>query len=130
MAQSGSLTVQVFASRAQLPVEGAAVVVTRPTQSGKQEVLALQETDRSGNTRPIRIPTPELQQSTQPRNLTSPFTRCDIRIEHPDYELLLVEGVQIFPGVESVQMAELTPLVQGEVWTQRPSIRPIPAQDL
>lgn len=130
MPQSGSLTVQVFTSRAQLPVEGATVAVTRPLPSGKQEVLSLQETDRSGNTRPVRIPTPDLQQSTQPQTLEPSFTRCDIWIEHPDYELLLIEGVQIFPGVESAQMAELNPLVRGEAWTQRPGIRPIPVQDL
>ena len=130
MAQSGSLGVQVFVSRAQIPVAGATVVITQRTDNGKQKILSLQETDRNGNIRPITVPTPSTPESTRPNGAEPPFTVCDIWVEHPSYEILLVEGVQIFPGVESVQMAELNPMVQGERWTQQPNIRDIPVQDL
>ena len=130
MAQTGSLAVQVFASRAQLPVEGATVAVTRHGPAGKQELISLQETDRSGNTRPISIPTPDQDQSTRPGPLEQPFAQFSIWVEHPAYELMLMEDVQIFPGVESVQMVELSPLIRGEQWTQQPQLRLTPPQDL
>ena len=129
MTQTGSLAVQVFTSRAQLPVEGATVAVTQHSPSGRQTLISLQETDRSGNTRTISIPTPDVDQSTAP-GLQQPFALCSIWVEHPAYEILLMEDVQIFPGVESVQMAELNPLIRGESWTRQSQIRPIPPQDL
>ena len=130
MAQSGSLGVQVYASRAQIPIAGATVVITQRTSTGKQKILSLQETDRNGTIRPVSIPTPTSAESTQPNNTALPFASCDVWIDHPMYEVLLLEGVQIFPGVESQQSVELTPLIQGERWTEQTGIRVIPGQDL
>lgn len=130
MAQSGSLGVQVYVSRAQIPVAGATVVIAQRTDNGKQRILSLQETDRNGNIRTVTVPTPPEQDSTQPNGVERPFATCDIWVEHPLYEVLLVEGVQVFSGVESTQTAELNPLIRGESWTELPNIRDIPRQDL
>ena len=130
MTRSGSLVVQVYVSRAQIPVAGATVVITQHAGNGKQKVLSLQETDRNGNIRPVTIPTPPIQESVQPNGSETPFTACSIWVEHPLYEVLLIEGIQIFPGVESIQMVELNPLIQGESWTERSNVRAIPRQDL
>ncbi len=130
MTQSGKLAVRVFTSRAELPVEGATVVVTQKTGNGKYRVLSLQETDRSGATRPITVPTPQVEESTRPNAGAVPFTQCDIWVEHDGYELMVVEDVQIFPGEVSLQQVELDPLVRGEGWTQQTQVRPIPAQTL
>lgn len=130
MAQSGSLGVRVFASRAQLPVEGATVVITQKANNGKYRVLSLQETDRNGSIRPITVPTPPVGESTSPNIGAVPFARCDIWVEHEDYELVVIEDVQVFPGEVSLQQVELDPLVRGEGWTQQTQVRPIPAQTL
>lgn len=130
MTQSGKLAVRVFASRAQLPVEGAAVVITQKTGNGKYRVLSVQETDRDGTTRPITVLTPDVGQSTSPNNGAEPFARCDIWVEHEGYELMVIEDVQVFPGEVSLQQVELEPLVRGEGWTQQTQLRPIPAQTL
>ena len=130
MAQSGTLGVRVFASRAQLPVEGATVVITQKTDNGKYRVLSLQETDRNGSIRPITVPTPNVGESTRPNGGEQPFARCDIWVEHEGYEVLVVENVQVFPGQMSLQQVELNPLVRGEAWTERIEVRPIPAQTL
>lgn len=130
MAQSGKLGVRVFASRAQLPVEGATVVITQKTNNGKYRVLSLQETDRNGSIRPITVPTPDVEESTSPNRGGAPFARCDIWVEHEGYEVMLVEDVQIFPGELSLQQVELAPLVSGEAWTDRTEVRTIPAQTL
>ncbi|MBE6973444.1 MAG: spore cortex-lytic protein [Ruminococcaceae bacterium] len=131
MRQSGTLGVRVFASRAQLPVEGAAVVITQKGRNGKYRVLSLQETDRNGSIVPVTVPTPDTAQSTSPNsNLTQPFARCDIWVEHGGYEVMAIEDVQVFPGQMSLQEVELNPLVRGEAWTERTEVRPIPAQTL
>lgn len=130
MAQSGKLGVRVFASRAQLPVEGATVVITQKTNNGKYRVLSLQETDRNGSIRSITVPTPDVWESTSPNGGGRPFTQCDIWVEHEGYEVMLIEDVQIFPGELSLQQVELNPLVAGEAWTERTEVRMIPAQTL
>lgn len=130
MAQSGMLGVRVFASRAELPVEGATVVITQKTSNGKFRVLSVQETDRNGSIRPITVPTPDVGESTSPNAGAVPFARCDIWVEHEGYEVRAIEDVQVFPGEVSLQQVELDPLVQGEAWTQRTQVRTIPGQTL
>lgn len=130
MTQTGKLAVRVFASRAQLPVEGAAVVVTQKGSSGTFRVLSVQETDRNGMTAPITVPTPAVGESTVPNGGGVPFARCDIWVEHEGYELMVVTGAQVFPGEVSLQQVELEPLVRGEGWTQQTQVRPVPPQSL
>ena len=130
MTQTGTLTVRVFTSRAQLPVEGATVAVTQRGRGGRHRVLSVQQTDRDGATRPIVIPTPTVRESTVPNGGAVPYARCDVWVEHEGYELALIENVQIFPGEVSLQQVELEPLVRGEGWTQQTQVRPIPPQSL
>lgn len=130
MAQNGVLDVRVFTSRAELPVEGATVAITQKTDNGKYRVLSLQETDRNGEIAAVTVPAPDAQESTQPYGAEPAFARCDVWVEHPGYELMLIEDVQIFPGVESLQQVELNPLVTGESWTERSDVRTIPGQTL
>ena len=130
MIQSGKLAVRVFASRAQLPVEGATVVIVQKTGNGKYRVLSLQETNQNGATQPVTVPTPNVGESTSPTMGAAPCARCDIWVEHEGYELMVIEDVQIFPGEVSLQQVELEPLVRGEGWTQQTQVRPIPPQTL
>ena len=75
---TGTLTVQVYTSRAKLPLADATVVVTQRGEGGKYQLLSVQATDRSGFTRPVDIPTPILGDSTQPGNGTPPYAVCDV----------------------------------------------------
>ena len=93
---TGTLLVQVYTSRAELPVRDATVVVIRRAPSGKYELISIQSTDSSGMTKPIAVETPPLLESTEPNNIPGPpFAQCDIWAEHPNYAMLLVEGVQV-----------------------------------
>lgn len=130
MPDRGTLGVRVFTSRAQLPVEDATVAITQRTQSGKYNVLSLQVTDSSGNIKPISIDTPGPLESTEPFGGTPPFARCDIWVEHPDYEAVVTEDVQVFPGTESLQLVELVPQVAGDPRQYELNVREIPAQEL
>lgn len=130
MPETGKLSVRVYTSRAEIPVSNATVVVTRRGEEGRRELLTVQATDSSGMIRPITVDAPPGRQSTYPDPGQVPFTVCDVWAEHPGYTMLMVEGVQIFPGVESLQAMELTPLSEGESSLEQTQVREIPAQNL
>lgn len=114
MTENGTLTVRTYTSSAQLPIEGAVVTVTQPTDNGTR-LLASRITDRSGNIAPISIATPERSQSLS-AGTSAPFTQVDITVDFPDYERILVENAQIFSGVVTQQELELIPI------EERPSV--------
>ena len=126
----GRLVVRVYTSRAELPIVDATVVVTQRNQDGKYKLLSVQATNSSGMTQPITIPTPLLGESTHPGAQLPPFAICDVWGVHPGYAMLLVEGVQIFDGVETLQDMELEPLTEGQSSLLQNSIRDIPGQNL
>ena len=130
MEGTGTLSVRVYTSRARLPLEGATVVVTQKGEGGKYQLLSVQATDQSGMVRSITIPTPPLEESTHPGSPTPPYAVCDVWAEHPGYAMLLVEGVQIFQGVETLQDMELEPLNQGESSLIQNDVREITGQSL
>lgn len=55
---------------------------------------------------------------------------CDVWAEHPGYAMLLVEGVQIFQGVETLQSMELEPLNEGQSSLIQNNVREITGQTL
>jgi hypothetical protein len=132
MSENGRLTVRVYTSQAQIPVEGATVVVTQTEADGKYRLLSVQVTDDSGQTAPIVLPTPPAAESESPG--ASPtgqaFTLCDVWAEHPGFAMLVVEDVQIFPGVETEQNMVLSPLSEGQSSLTQTDVQQTPAQDL
>ena len=133
MQATGTLSVRVFTSQAQIPLEGATVVVAAPGAESKWKLLSLQNTDSSGKIRTIAIDAPALGESTSPGGLPgpgAPFALCSVWAEQPGYAMLQVENVQVFPGVETVQNMELIPLPQGLCSLQQRDERDIPAQTL
>ena len=55
MPQTGSLVVRVFTSQAQLPVSGATVIISSPSEDGRRKVFSIQTTDESGGTQPFQL---------------------------------------------------------------------------
>ena len=113
MASSGTIIAHVFTSRAQLPVSGALVALLQPNSGGKPTLLALRVTDESGFTSPVRLPTPDLSQGTSPGGET-PYALVTLWCEAPGYGYQVVEGIEVYPGVETVQDVELVPLSRPE----------------
>ena len=98
MQATGTLSVRVYTSQAQIPLEGATVVVAAPGAEGKWKLLSLQNTDSSGRIQTVEIGAPEVGESTSPGGLTGeggPFALCDVWAEQPGYAMLQVENVQI-----------------------------------
>ena len=107
MPENGYFSVRAFVSGAELPVEGVSVTVTQPTENGSR-LIAARLTDESGKIERLSIPAPGRSESQAPGNV-KPWTSVDITADHPDYERILVENVQIFAGVLTEQNLELIP---------------------
>ena len=133
MQATGTLSVRVYTSQAQIPLEGATVVVAAPGTEGRWKLLSVQCTDSSGKIKNVSIDTPALGESTSPGGLPgdgAPCALCSVWAEQPGYAMLQVENVQVFPDVETVQDMELIPLPQGLCSLQQRDERDIPAQSL
>ena len=132
MSGIGTLRVRVFTSNAQIPVEGATVVITGMGENEKHNLISVQITDRSGLIRPVAIQTPISGESTSPEGMNGglPFTLVGVWVEHPGFAMLQMDGVQVFPKIETVQDVELVPLGEGESSLRQWEVREFPSQNL
>lgn len=128
MASEGYLTVRVYTSTAQLPVENALVSLSNTSDEGTRS-LATRLTDESGRTERIAVSTPDTTESLQPGQ-GIPYTVVDVTVESPEYERVLIEGLQIFPGIVTQQDVELLPLQDLPPVYNMTEIIDIPAQSL
>lgn len=126
----GRLNVRVYTSRAQIPVEGATVAVTGAGENGKRTLWSVQSTDSSGSVKPIEIQAPSASLSMQPGEVRQPYTLCDVWAEHPGFAALVVEGVQVFAGIDTFQGMELSPLAEGSSSLTTTDVREISRQNL
>lgn len=110
MASTGNIIVNVFTSEARLPIEGATVLFQQ--QESPYGLLGLYVTDKSGQTPLLTLDTAEPFESQSPESDTIPWTALTLQIDHPDYEKLILRGVQVFPGVTTLQSVPLLPLQQ------------------
>ena len=128
MASEGYLTVRVYTSTAQLPIEDAVVSLSGASGEGTR-YLATRLTDESGRTERITVSTPDTTESLQPGQ-ELPYTVVDVTVESPEYERVLIEGLQIFPGIVTQQDVELLPLQDLPPVYNMTEIIDIPAQSL
>ncbi len=125
---TGYFTAQIVTSRGVIPIEGATVTVSIETESG-EELKGFRTTDREGLTTAMEIETPDVTLSLAPSDL-KPFTSCNVKIYHPDYYVLLIEGSQVFAEETSIQRIALVPLKEFESPDNRLIEFQIPPQDL
>lgn len=111
MPSVGYIRVQTVTSRADIPVRNATVTITGLDAQGERTLLSLQRTDESGFTRPITVPTPALSNSLSPDGAQG-WTNVTVTATHPGFEGIIVDRVQIFPGVTTIQKMVLVPLTQ------------------
>lgn len=128
MPAQGFVQAHVYTSRANLPIQNAAVSFYRTSPNSAPELIAFRTTDSSGNTPPIAIPTPDLSASRDPQH-PGGFSTITISVDEPEYERVLVEDVQVFPGITTQQDVQLIPretLVTERDWSEDIKITPQP----
>lgn len=109
MPSQGTIVARAYTSTAIIPVEGATVRITTRDPSGAVSLLGERVTNANGMTAPLSVETPSASESQHPGTVR-PFTEVDIFCEHPLFERIFVEHVQIFAGIESVQNLVMIPL--------------------
>lgn len=110
MASQGTVIARVYTSDAFLPLANVPVTFTQVQPDGTRKLLAVRLTNSSGLTAPLAVATPDVSGSLTPGSVLKPYATIDISVNHPGYGSILAEGVQVFPGVETIQGLKLLPL--------------------
>ena len=115
MASQGSVIARVYTSDAYLPLAGAPVVFSQTSTDGTQKLIAVRMTNSSGLTTPVFLDTPEPSRSLTPGGDLRPYALVDIRVSYPGYSSIRALGVQVFPGVETIQGLQLRPVSPSDL---------------
>lgn len=108
LTEEGTLAVRVTTAGGALPVEGADVRISGAIPENLW-VHYLLTTDRSGLAERIPLPTPVTELSLTPGNPPG-YANYFIEVFKAGYYPLTFRDVPIFPGITSVQVAEMIPL--------------------
>ena len=125
--QPGYITARVYASDAQIPVRDATFTVV--SSDGENTLFGVRITDENGKTELIKVDAPDEKLSTSPGTL-EPFTRVNVRVDHPFYNTFYSEGVQIFAGSVSLQNAELIPTAPHIPYDNKANIYDVNSENL
>lgn len=129
---SGTIITQTRTSNADLPIENVTVAYFEANEGGSLRLLALRKSDSSGRTAPFILETPDFAASQQPNDGTGavPYRLVNIVADHPDYERISVDNVQVFPEVVTLQNLSLVPLPAPMMGVSPEEIIDTPRQNL
>ena len=98
---------QTYTSKARIPLQGAAVTITKPDGSA----IAMRLTNRSGTLdTPVEITVPDLTASQSPNTGILPFTNVNLYARLENFETIEIENLQVFAGTLTVQDLAMIPL--------------------
>lgn len=106
--QTGYIRARVYTSDAQIPIENAVFSVYKE-DGNKTILLGTRTTDSEGVTTVVPVEAPDSILSQNQGN-DNPFAVVSIRIDHPEYRTVYVNGVQVFAGQISVQETAMQPV--------------------
>ena len=121
----GYIQAKAYTSRAQLPVEDAAISVVDDTG----RLLGLRTTNSSGLTTPIRLEVPDRSESQAP-GTAKPFVTVNLYARAEDYEQVLARGIQVFADTVTTQELQFVPLSELPSSRTRVEIFDTPPQNL
>ena len=125
MPATGYIQVKAYTSRAQLPVEDAAIAVV----DSQGRLLGLRTTNSSGQTTPIRLEVPDRSQSQSPGN-GKPFVTVNLYARADGYEQVLARGIQVFADTTTTQELRFIPLAELPGSWNRLEVFDTPPQNL
>lgn len=115
MAALGYIQVFAYASRARLPLEDVAVMITDQNNSA----ISMGLTDKSGKFGPVELTVPDKSNSLTPDPSQRPYTTVNIQARIKNYEQIEARDVQVFAGIITTQNLEMIPLAElPDQWTK------------
>ncbi len=110
--ESGRLRIMVTSSIGMIPVQNARITIS---YKGVPDVTVVQlDTDNSGQTETIDLPSPPIDYSMEPGRLEQPYSEYNVRVEAEGYEPVEVSGTEILPEVTAWQNVEMNPSETSE----------------
>ncbi len=106
--QTGKLIVEVRAAREALPINEALVRIKSPAGPVLYETRLT--ADESGMTQSVELQTPDLINSSIPDNPESPYATYHVEVFAPNYRDTYINGVQVYPTIESILVVEMLAL--------------------
>lgn len=104
----GKLQIMVTSSVGFLPIQNATVTISyKGVPNNTIEEL---NTDSSGQTATIELPSPPVEYSMEPEQLEQPYSEYNIKVEANGYEPIEVSGTEILPDVTALQGISMNPL--------------------
>lgn len=104
----GSLEFRVFAANQALPIEGADIIVTTRID-GENHPMFKTVTNSSGETGLFTLPAPSKELSQTASNKIQPFSLYDAVVNKDGYTNVIIRGIPIFDGVQSIQRVAMLP---------------------
>ena len=106
MSATGYIQVNAYTSNARIPLQGAAITITRPDGSA----IAMRLTNRNGRIDPIEIPVPDRSESQAPDPAERPYALVNLYANRRSYEKIESKNLQVFAGITTLQNLEMIPL--------------------
>ena len=108
----GTLRIRAYTAGEALPVADAVVRIIGAEEANRFVAHSL-ITDRNGTTEAVKLPAPSASYSLSPSPTEAPFSLYDIEISAEGYYKKKINGVRVFGGVNSVQLANMIPISSG-----------------
>ncbi len=108
----GTLRIRAYTAGGAFPVAGAVVRIMGAEEANRLVSYSL-VTDRNGTTEAIKLPAPSASYSLAPSPAEAPFALYDVEISADGYYRKRINGVSVFSGVNSVQLANMIPTSSG-----------------
>ncbi len=105
----GYLLVQVRTGDGGIPVENAAVTVSR-NENGKEVIYRLSVTGKSGETELIELPVYKMTSNPNSPEDYEKSTDYDVSVYIKDYFRVVSRNVPVFDGIKSIQTFNLIPI--------------------
>ena len=106
----GTLIVKESIANDALPIEGADVLI----KNSDGQILHMLKTDASGQTQAIPLSAPDKMLTLSPDFKGTPYSTYNAEISCPGFVTEIINGIQIFDGVEAVEDVQMMPFVPGE----------------
>ena len=103
----GYIQVHAYTSNAKLPLKDVAVTITDINGAA----IAMRLTNRSGTLDvPVEITVPDSSAGQSPNTGIIPFSTVNLYARIENFEQIVIEHLQVFPGIVTNQNLELIPL--------------------